>query len=140
MTFNIPLWKQKMETTNMIEMMNIHPTGDDIKTATPVYVITKDGSDYTQDGINYIKNSLEKEFNETNDIKVITGQALNSPNVLKKLLLNNMRAYIVISTEDDVIFIPPDINQNVYANLKEAVTRKLEFTSWELLLLCLKPQ
>ena len=124
----------------MIDMMKIHPTGDDIKSATPVYVITKNGSDYTQEGIDYIKTSLEKEFNETNDINVITGQSLNSPNVLKKMLLGNMRAYIVLSTKDDVIFIPPDSNDKIYANLKEAMENKMNLSSWEILVLSIQPQ
>lgn len=122
----------------MIELMQMHPTGKDIKSAIPVYVVTKEGKDYTSKGIDYIKSSLNEEFDETNDLNIITGQSINSPKVFKAMLQRNMNAYIVLSTKDNVIFIPPKNNGIICENIDESLQNNPKITSWEIIMTACK--
>ncbi len=118
----------------MLELLQIHPTGKDIKTAVPVYIITKTGSDYTDEGIAYIKEQLEHHFNEKRDFAMYTGLAINKSSFLKDRLKNNMDSYVVLSTKENVIFVPQTGNEDICHNIDESITEKKDETTWEILM------
>ncbi len=118
----------------MIDLMQIHPTGNDIARAIPVFIITKHGSDYTEDGIQYVKQSIKDNFGESRELAIITGLAVNSPKVLRGRLQARPESYVVLSTKNDIIFIPNHNNQTICNNIDERLATKPKATSWEILM------
>lgn len=117
----------------MLELVNIHPADHDMENAVPVYIITRTGSDYNKNGIDHIRKSLAKHFNENRELNIFTGKALNDPKLLRSRLRTNPESYIVLSTKDDIIFIPKEGNEAIYNNLEEKLAEK-DITSWKVIM------
>ena len=98
--------------------------------ATQVYIITKEGRAYNDDGLHYVGGVMKKEFGvDFNDIEFNSGAAFNKPELLARQLEKHEDAYLVVSTSDDVIFIPKTVNPQIVNNLRE----NPEETSWRIL-------
>ena len=101
----------------MQELLYMHPTSDNIQNAIPVYILTETGTDYIEEGIHYMKDLIKKEYNDQNEFVMYTGPILNKPSFLKDRLEKDINAntssYVVLSTEDDIIIISPEDNQNI---------------------------
>ena len=118
----------------MLELINMHPDEKDPKHAMSIYIITRNGSDYNDEGITYVRESI-KEHGDERPMNIFTGMALNSPKMLKDRLSNDAcAAYTVLSTKDDVIFIPGKNNHSICDNIDEILPHKPDATSWEILM------
>ena len=118
----------------MLDLINMHPDGKNIKDAASVYIVTKNGSDYTHEGIDHVRKSIRENFNETKPLTVFTGQAINSPKLLKDRLRADTRSYVVLSTNEDIIFIPRKNNYAICENIDEKLAYDPDVTSWEILM------
>lgn len=100
---------------------------------TQVYIITKEGRVYTVEGTDYVRTQLNKKFGvNPDDIECNMGQWFNKPELLANRLQKHENAYVVISTPDDIIFCPQDLNKEIIDVLNEHP----EKSSWETLMIC----
>ena len=118
----------------MNELMMVHPLNDDMTDAEHIYILTKDGSDYNQEGLEYVESVIRESFDTKMPLVAFTGVALNSPKTLKACLEKHPGAYVVTSTKDDVLFLPPRVNPDICANLDELLAEDSNITSWEVLM------
>ena len=118
----------------MIELLRMHPTGKNIKNAVPTYIVTRDGSDYSDEGIQYVQNEVKSQFQEETDLLIYTGPGVNMPNVLKSQLEKNKNAYIVLSMKTGIIFIPRQCNEDIIKAFNIVSEEDDKATSWEVLM------
>lgn len=117
-----------------MELMQVHPLNGDMKNADHIYILTRNGSDYNHEGLEYIENTIREAFETKNNLVAYTGIAVNNPKVLKANLEKWPDSYVVISTRDDVLFLPPFANPDICANIDEKLAEKPDATSWEILM------
>ncbi len=114
-----------------MELINIQPTGKTpINKAIPVYIITKEGKNYNDEGMQFIKDGLKNHFGINEDLAIYTGVGLNDASVLSTLLRKKSNAYIVLATKEKVGFIPQDVNETICLNLDD----NKNISSWEVLM------
>ena len=114
-----------------MDLVQIQPTGKTpIKQCTPVFIISKEGKSYNPEGIQYVKDSIEERFDIHSDLAIYTGIALNNTNVLVKFIEENPNSYIVLSTREQVVFLPKQVNQDICLDLRDYPDE----SSWELLM------
>lgn len=107
-----------------------------------VYILTKEGKDYTQEGHKFIVSHLKEtfpQFGETgklDDYWFHQGEVLNNPNVLKDYLLKDIGTvdtpgcWIVVSKEDGIEFLG-GTSTNINNFIKDAEAHP-DLTSWEI--------
>ena len=114
-----------------MELIAIQPTGKTpITESVQVYIITREGKSFNEEGLKFIQNGLKEHFGINTDLAIYTGIGLNSPKVLTKLLKNNPNAYIILSMKDQIGFFPQDINDKLCLNFKNHPNE----SSWEILM------
>ncbi|MBE5923247.1 MAG: hypothetical protein E7271_02100 [Lachnospiraceae bacterium] len=118
----------------MTELLRMRPMDKNVKNASPVFIVTRDGADYNEDGIQYVRNEIKSQFQETNNLLVYTGPGINMTNVLKTQLEKNKSSYLVLSMKTGIIFIPRQCNEDIIKNLTSVPKEDPNATSWEILM------
>ena len=121
----------------MLDLIRIHAEQKDINNAIPVFIITKNGSDYNDKGIDFVKNTIKKDLKETGNLAVMTGKIINRPEMLRNRLKSRPESYVVLSTRDNVIFIPKEANDSICENIDEKINdpkSKKHPSTWEILM------
>ena len=99
--------------------------------STQVYIITKEGRVYSDEGLRYVGSVMKRKFNvDFFDIEFNAGKAFNRPTLLARQLEKHEDAYVVISTAEGIIFLPKSENETICFNLRENPDK----TSWEILM------
>lgn len=100
---------------------------------TNVYVITKEGRDYTDEGKKYIRDKLTGEYGVTGEIVMSFGQTYNDPETLADALKRHKdTAYVIISGTTGMFIYSPESNEGMMLYLKDHPDQ----TSWETLHAC----
>ncbi len=100
---------------------------------TDVYVITKEGRDYTDEGKEYIRNSLINEHGVAGKITMSFGQVYNDPKTLADALKKHKdTAFVIISGTTGMFTCEPKSNESIIWNLEHHPDQ----TSWETLHTC----
>lgn len=118
----------------MIELLRMHPTGKNPKDATPVFVVTRNGSDYIDEGLKYIKDTLKELFQEENDLIIYTGSGLNVLKILKAQFEKHLDAYCVLSYNEGVMFFPRKCNKQIIENLTTVHEENPKENAWNVLM------
>ncbi len=93
-----------------------------------VYILTKEGREYSDDGIDYICNRMKSLHNiEKNDINILQGGVLNDVQFLAKDIVEQDGAYIFVSRPDAIFDLNPDHAKEFAERLMHAEN----MTSWE---------
>ena len=79
----------QMETTNA--------PNEPIKDNATVFIVTRDGVPYSEEGIEYIQESLKELFNVTKNLTIYTGKSLNKPKIFLEYITREKEIYIVLS-------------------------------------------
>ena len=114
-----------------MELITIQNTNSKTSTKdnTSVFILTRNGSTYSKEGIDYIRESLDKEFNVKDDLSIYTGIGINEPTVLAKLIQTVNNPYVVLSHKDGIGFFPSSANSLICENLIEGHDKWPDMTS-----------
>ena len=105
-------------------------TGDHTKAKhTFCLILTREGRAYSEEGKQYVTDMLTKEFG-VEGVCLFEGRNFNSKKLLRVFLESNPDTYIVVSTAENIIFIPPENNGKVIKALSEEDSDR---TSWEVI-------
>lgn len=100
-----------------------------------VYIITKEGRAYSDKGLAHVAFTLRTQLGIQHDeLEFNMGQAFNMPETLAKCLQRNAGACVVLSTDTNIITLPPSANARICDNLLNNQTA----TSWETLMAACK--
>jgi hypothetical protein len=100
-----------------------------------VFIITKEGRSYSDEGLNYVTDVLKKYFNVTDELIFCMGFEYNDPKFLCQELKQNPDSYIVISRSDGIQFLPTkDVSVAC-----QMLTDHPDESSWELFVKYCKP-
>ncbi len=114
-----------------MELIQMQPTGKTpITQCIPVFIITKEGKSYNAEGIKFVKDGIEKHFNVHNDLVIYSGIGINDAKTLATFIEQKTNSYVILSTKDDVVFIPQNNNKHICYNLREQPDKP----SWEILM------
>ncbi len=92
-----------------------------------VYILTEDGSGYSDKGIEYITNHLVDNLEETEDLEFVGGAIVNDPEFLAKELEANPTCFVAISQPPHRIEFISGRNIKV---LRDALIANSNDTSW----------
>lgn len=124
----------------MIELLRMHPMGDNPRKATPVYIVTRNGSDYTNKGLCYVEDEIKDQFQEENELVAYTGPGLNYLKVLKAQLEKHPDAYCVLSYDKGIMFFPKECNQQIVDNLIKVYAQNPKENSWAILMMMINQE
>ena len=99
-----------------------------------VYIITKQGKNYTEEGMKYVKEQLEKRYNEKNELIFFAGTEYNKPKNLLAALKDNNNAYVIVSFDEGIAYFPKTDIPLICKNMQLAVDNNYDDTSWEILM------
>ena len=100
------------------------------KKKTRVFIITKNGKAYNNEGLNYIRNALSEDYGENDDMEFLAGETYNNVRHLKKEIgKTGTKPYIVLSRDDGITFFGPKGMDKIKSNLSYYDDK----TSWEIL-------
>lgn len=102
-----------------------------------VVILTKEGRQYTPEGLMHISAEIEKRFQVKSPFAGLMGADYNKSDELLEVLSDFPNAFIVISTENDIIYTG-DTDFNV--KLTKALNENPETSCWETALNCYKAQ
>lgn len=119
---------------DLISMQVTNSPNTPIEDNTSVFILTREGKPYTDEGIKYIRESLKNMFNVTNDLSIYTGIGINEPKVLTELIHTTKNPYIVLSHKDGVGFFPVDANEEICETLIEDHESSPNMTSWQIIM------
>ena len=92
-------------------------------------ILTRNGTDYSDEGKDYVANHLRDNHN-AGQITLYGGKTYNKPSALKDLIEKNLEnTYVILSLTEDIYFIPPENNENIVYELER---HEAEKTSWEI--------
>ena len=119
-----------------MELINIQHTNKKTSTKnnTSIFFLTKEGVPCSQDGIEYIRQSLKDKFNITDDLSIYTGIRVNEPTVLAKFIQTANNPYVVFLCKNGVGFFPASTNEAICENLKEGHELWPDMTSWQIIM------
>lgn len=93
-----------------------------------VYILTKEGREYNDAGIDYICNEMNADFNiEKNDINILQGGALNDTKFLANDILEQDEAHIFVSRPDKIF----SLHKEAVKEFAERLMHAENMTSWE---------
>lgn len=90
-----------------------------------IYILTREGRDYTQDGYEYVENMIREDYNEEADVTFAVGSVYNGGEYFKKLLQEKPDSYVVVSTSQNIFVVCQKNIQSLIHDLND------EETSWE---------
>ena len=96
---------------------------------TNVYILTKEGREYSREGCKYITETLRKPpFNNNDEFMFSMGAAYNNPTFLADCIDQDPNCYIVISTKSSIMTLNPASADD----LKHALRDYPNESSWQL--------
>lgn len=90
------------------------------------YILTKEGREYSDEGIALIMSVLRNRVGETADITLCQGALYNDPKFLEKELLSHPNAYVFISSSKGIDLI---CNENIGV-LIQNLRKNPKVSSW----------
>ena len=68
-----------------------------------VIILTEHGSSYSDEGLEYLTESIRKCYNDDSDLRFFAGRVLNNIDTFKKYLAEHKEnSYLALSTEHDI--------------------------------------
>ena len=102
---NIGLFKKGTD----IEIMEVTQMSKSLDTKTAnVYILTKTGSYYSEEGKQYLIDNMSEKYSIT-DFVFLEGKSYNNPEILIKSLKNNINPYVVLSMNPITILYDSNI-------------------------------
>ena len=100
----------------------------------PVYILTKEGKVYNEDGLYYLRDTLKMN---NKDIIFTMGKDLNDPYVLTKFIENKTELTIICSVKDFILTIRPKDKtfDKTIKLLNSDFVKQNRLNSWETFLL-----
>ena len=98
-----------------------------------VCILTKEGRQYTPEGLMHVSAQIEERFNVKSPFAGLMGGDFNKPEKLLRFLNKFPDMFIVISTEDNIIYIG-DTEFNT--KFVEALKANPDTSCWETALRC----
>ena len=98
-----------------------------------VCILTKEGREYTPEGLMHISGQIEDRFNVNGPFAGLMGSDYNKPDNMLSILKKFPDAFIVISTKDDIIYTG-DTSFN--AKFIEELKANPDTSCWETALTC----
>ncbi len=93
-----------------------------------VYILTKEGREYSDAGIDYICHEMKSDFNiEKDDINILQGGALNNTKFLANDIFEQDEAHIFVSRPDTIFSLHAEATKEFAERLMHAEN----MTSWE---------
>ncbi len=117
----------QMETTNAPN----DPIGDNAA----VFIVTRDGVSYSEEGIEYIQESLKELFNVTKNLTIYTGKSLNKPKIFLEYITYKKETYVVLSHKDNIEFVSSTSIDRLYEAIEEGHEERPELTTWQIMML-----
>ncbi len=72
-----------------------------------VIILTEHGSSYSDEGLEYLTESIRKCFNDESDLYFFAGRVLNNMDTFKKYLAEHKEnSYLALSTENGIPIFP----------------------------------
>ena len=102
-----------------------------------VCILTKEGREYTPEGLMHVSAEIEKRFQVKGPFAGLMGADYNKPSELLDVLNEFPNAFIVISTEENIIYTN---SENFNVQFTEALNANPETSCWETALNCYKAQ
>ena len=94
-----------------------------------LYILTQEGRSYTEEGMRYIANKLEEKIGFTDPFVCEAGFILNNPEKMISYLTKFPSAFIVVSTDKDVIITGEEEFNEKFI---EALNANPGKSSWEI--------
>lgn len=99
---------------------------------TEIYILTREGRAYTEEGIRYLTESMSRDYNITGKLRFIQGGDYNNPEYLVQLLDKAENTpVIVLSTKDSIITLT---GEHDIKTVKKVLLENPDRTSWESLI------
>jgi hypothetical protein len=92
-----------------------------------VYILTKEGRGYSDEGLEFITNHLVENLHETADLEFIGGSEINNPGLMAKQLEDHPDCFVFISDDNEIKYIS---GRNIKV-LHDALLADTGNTSWE---------
>ncbi len=98
-----------------------------------VYVITREGKNYTQEGEQYLEDQLLKMYG-VDEGMFFYGAWYNDPSNLLQAIKGNKDAYVILSYDEGIVFFGPNAWPYICDNLRSVIDNNEDYTSWTLLM------
>ena len=98
-----------------------------------VYVITREGKNYTQEGEQYLEDQLLKMYG-VDEGMFFYGAWYNDPSNLLQAIKGNKDAYVILSYDEGIVFFVPNAWPYICDNLRSVIDNNEDYTSWTLLM------
>lgn len=97
---------------------------------THVYILTETGKGFNDKGIEKVLMKLAENQVDVNNPTIDSGADLNQPKYFAKLLKTQSSPWVVLSTDDEIIYAPPVMKDEFIRLLSQDVNG---YTSWQIL-------
>lgn len=97
---------------------------------THVYLLTETGKGFNDAGIKKILRKLAENQVDVKNAAIDSGSDLNQPKHFAKLLKTQSSPWVVLSTDDEIIYAPPVMKDEFIRLLSQDGK---EHTSWQIL-------
>ena len=91
-----------------------------------VYILTREGRGYTEEGCDYIRNMIVNDYNDESQLVFAMGSVYNDGEYLKALLEERPDSYVVVSTACNIFVVAGENLRDLAEHLCK------EETSWEM--------
>ena len=85
-----------------------------------VIILTEHGNSYSDEGLEYLTESIREGFNDESDLGFFAGRVLNNMDTFKKYLTKHKEnSYLALSTEHGIPIFPCQSYDNIIQYLSE---------------------
>ena len=97
---------------------------------THVYILTETGKGFNDAGIETVLEKLSENHVDVNNVTIDSGLDLNQPNHFTEILKAQTSPWVVLSTNDEIIYAPPVMKDEFIRLLSQADKKD---NSWQIL-------